>query len=212
MTARTAAKPLPPSSIDVVPATPDRWPDVQAIMAGNADPGDERGCWCQAPRGRVTGSGSDPSARPQALREQLAEDPPAGLLAYVDGEVVGWIGFAPRPLLPRLERSRTIPKLDDIPVWAVLCFRIRVGFRRRGVATALLAALVDYARKQGAPGLEAYPIDAAGQRLDAGFSFVGLVSMFEKAGFETVAETSAHSAGRERILMRRMFGQRARGS
>jgi len=174
-------------------------------MSGSADADDERGCWCQAPRGRVSGSGADPSVRPRALREQLAEDPPAGLLAYIDGEVAGWVGFAPRPLLPRLERSRTIPKLDDIPVWAVVCFRIRVGFRRRGVATKLLAGLVEYAREHGAPGLEAYPIDAAGQRLDPGFSFVGLVSMFDKAGFETVAQTSAHSAGRERVLMRRMF-------
>ena len=207
MSPRASAVLLPATSIEVVPATPDRWSDVRTIMAGDADPDDERGCWCQAPRGRVTGSGSDPSARPRALLEQLAEDPPAGLLAYVDGEVAGWIGFAPRSLLPRLERSRTIPKLDAIPVWAVLCFRIRVGYRRRGVATALLAGLVDYARDHGAPGLESYPIDAGGQRLDAGFSFVGLVSMFDKAGFETVGETTAHSAGRKRVLMRRMFAE-----
>ena len=205
-TASRSTAALPAASIEIVPATQDRWDDVRIIMAGNVDPDDERGCWCQAPRGRVRGHGSDPSARPRALLEQLAEDPPAGLLAYVDGEVAGWIGFAPRPWLPRLERSRTIPKLDDIPVWAVLCFRIRVGYRRRGVANALLAGLVDEAREHGAPGLEAYPIDAGGQRLDAGFSFVGLVSMFEKAGFETVAETSAHSAGRPRVVMRRMFG------
>jgi len=206
---RASRSALPAASIEVVPASPDRWADVRTIMAGSAEPEDERGCWCQAPRGRVSGSARDPSVRPRALLEQLAEKPPAGMLAYVDGQVAGWIGFAPRPLLPRLERSRTIPRLDDIPVWAVLCFRIRVGFRRRGVATALLRGLVDYAREHGAPGLEAYPIDAGGQRLDAGFSFVGLVSMFEKAGFETVAETSAHSAGRERVLMRRMFGGRA---
>ena len=193
------------SAVEVWPATPDRWPDVRIIMTGNADPDDERGCWCQAPRGRVRGNASDSSARPRALREQLAADPPAGLLAYIDGEVAGWVGFAPRPLLPRLERSRTIPKLDDVPVWSVVCFRIRVGYRRRGVAGALLAHLVDYATEHGAPGLEAYPIDAGGQRLDPGFSFVGLVSMFEKAGFQTVAATSAHSAGRERVVMRRMF-------
>lgn len=209
MKPRASATSPPAASVEVVPATPDRWSDVRTIMAGNAEPGDERGCWCQAPRGRVTGSDSDPSARPRALLEQLAEDPPAGLLAYVAGEVAGWVGFAPRPLLPRLARSRTIPKLDDIPVWAVLCFRIRVGYRRRGVATALLAGLVVYAREHGAPGLEGYPIDADGQRLDAGFSFVGLVSMFENAEFETVGETSAHSAGRERVLMRRMFAESA---
>jgi GNAT superfamily N-acetyltransferase len=193
----------PAASVVVVPATGDRWDDVVTVM-GVSD--GERGCWCQAPRGRVpSGRGAAPGIRPAALREQLDEDPPAGMLAYVDGEVAGWIGFAPRDRMPRLERSRTIPKLDDLAVWSIVCFRIRVGYRRRGVATALLDGLVEYARAHAAPGLEAYPIDAAGQRLDVSFSFVGFVSMFERAGFEQVAETSAHSAGRERVVMRRMF-------
>ena len=213
MSAGRSGEPLQPGAIEVVPATADRWDDVVTIMAGpagGADDGDERGCWCQAPRGRVPGGrAAAPGARPAGLRAQLAEDPPAGLLAYVDGEVAGWLGFGPRPMLPRLERSRTIPRLDDLPVWAILCFKIRVGYRRRGVASALLAALVAYAREQGAPGLEAYPIDAGGRRLDVSFSFVGLVSMFEKAGFEAVAATTARSAGRERIVMRRMFGPTA---
>ena len=59
-----------------------------------------------------------------------------GMLAYVDGEVAGWCGFGPRHRLPRLERSRTIPKVDDVAVWSILCFNIRVGYRRRGVASA----------------------------------------------------------------------------
>ena len=73
------------------------------------------------------------------------------MLAYVDGEVAGWLGFGPRPLLPRLARSRTIPTVDDVPVWSILCFNIRVGYRRKGVATALLDGLVDYARRSGHP-------------------------------------------------------------
>jgi GNAT superfamily N-acetyltransferase len=201
----------PRAGIEVVPARADRWADVATIMGGDG-PAGELGCWCQAPRGRVSSRGYGTAAlgsRRDALREQLDEEPPAGLLAYVDGDVAGWIGFAPRPRLPRLERSRTIPKIDDAAVWSIVCFRIRVGFRRRGVATALLAGLVGYAREHGAPGLEAYPIDAAGRRLDAGFSFVGLVSMFEKGGFEVVGSTTARSAGRERIVMRRMFAEEA---
>ena len=189
------------ADIVVVPATPDRWDDVLTLM-GDTDVG----CWCQAPRGRVaSGRNAPPGVRRAALKDQLGEDPPAGLVAYVGDEVAGWIGFGPRPLLPRLERSRTIPKVDDEPVWAILCFRIRTGYRRKGVARALLDALVTYARDHGAPGLEAYPIDAAGERLDVSFSYVGFVSMFEKAGFEVVTETDAHSAGRPRVLMRRMF-------
>jgi GNAT superfamily N-acetyltransferase len=189
-------------AIDVVPATADRWPDVVTLLGGNGD----RGCWCQAPRGRAVGYGkSRPSVRREALRAQLDEDPPAGMLAYVDGEVAGWCGFGPRLALPRLQRSRTIPKVDDLPVWSILCFNVRVGYRRRGVAAALLAGVVDFARRSGAPGVEAYPIDPEGGRVDTGFGYVGVTPMFEKAGFRRVVETSAHSDNRPRILMRLEF-------
>jgi len=102
-------------------------------------------------------------------------------------------------------RSRTIPAIDDKAVWSILCFRIRVGYRRRGVATALLDGVVDYARRSGAPGVEAYPIDPEGARLDVSFSYVGLTPMFDKLGFRRVLETSAHSARRPRWLMRLDF-------
>jgi GNAT superfamily N-acetyltransferase len=188
--------------IEVVPATPDRWPDVVTILGASGD----RGCWCQAPRGRVGGGrSSPPGARRAALREQLAEDPPAGMLAYVDGEVAGWCGFGPRPSLPRLVRSRTIPAIDDAAVWSILCFNVRVGFRRRGVAAALLDGVVAHARQSGAPGVEAYPIDPEGGRVDVSFGYVGVTSMFEKAGFRRVVETTARSDRRPRILMRLDF-------
>jgi GNAT superfamily N-acetyltransferase len=191
-----------PPAIDVVPATPDRWDDVVTILGRGGDVG----CWCQAPRGIAVGYGkSKPGARRAALRDQLEDEPPAGMLAFVDGEVAGWCGFGPRPRLPRLQRSRTIPKVDDAPVWSVLCFNVRPGFRRRGVAAALLEGVVDYARRSGAPGVEAYPIDPEGGRVDVSFGYVGVTPMFEKLGFERIVETTAHSDRRPRILMRLMF-------
>jgi GNAT superfamily N-acetyltransferase len=190
------------TGIEVVPATPDRWADVATIMGGNG----EIGCWCQAPRGFDSGRGTrEPGRRPRLLREQLAGEPPAGMLAYVDGQVAGWCGFGVRTELPRLMRSRTIPAIDEKPVWAILCFNIRVVYRRRGVASALLDGVVEYARRSGAPGVEAYPIDPEGARLDVGFSYVGLTPMFEKLGFRRVLETSARSARRPRWLMRLDF-------
>ena len=186
------------TSIEVVPATPDRWGDVVKVLGGDGD----RGCWCQAPRGFASGWNSGPGVRRELLRAQLEEDPPAGMLAYVDGEVAGWCGFGVRPRLPRLERSRTIPKIDDTPVWAILCFKIRVGYRRRGVASALLDGVIDFARRSGAPGIEAYPIDPGGGRVDSGFGYVGLTPMFEKAGFKRIVETAAKSDRKPRILMR----------
>ena len=144
-------------AIEVVPATPERWADVVTLLGGNGD----KGCWCQAPRGRAAGFGkAAPGSRRHALRSQVEhDDPPPGLLAYVDGEVAGWCGFGPRPELPRLVHSRTIPAIDDQPVWSIVCFNVRVGYRRQGVASALLDGVVELARRSGAPGVEAYPID-----------------------------------------------------
>jgi len=191
----------PPSTrIEVAPATADRWPDVLAVMSAN---GGDRGCWCQYYRwssgdfGRLGSGGGR-----RALERQVTDGPPPGLLAYFDGQPVGWCGIGARPTLERLVRSRTIPAIDDVPVWSIVCFLVRPGFRRRGVTRALIDGVIALAREAGAPGVEAYPIDAEGQRLDVTLSYVGFRSTFEMAGFRTVLETAAHSAGRPRWLMR----------
>ncbi len=130
---------------------------------------------------------------------------PPGFLAYLDGQPAGWCGVALRSEAPRLQESRTLPAIDDAPVWAIGCFRIRPGFRRRGVATALLDGVVAAARAAGAPGVEAYPVDPGGRRIDTSFGYVGLASMFDAAGFRRVVETGGHSAGLPRILVRLDF-------
>jgi GNAT superfamily N-acetyltransferase len=188
------------TDLRVVPTTADRWPDVEALLGG----GGERGCWCQAWRGADAAFGrGEPGRNRLLLRSQVEAGGPApGLIAYLDGQPLGWCGLGPRAAMPRLARSRTIPAVDDLPVWAIGCFNVRVGYRRQGVARALLAGAVAYAREMGAPAIEAYPIDPEGRRIDVAFGFVGFTSMFEAAGFRRVVLTSAHSAGRPRWLMR----------
>ena len=193
----TAAVP----AIRVVPASEERWDDVALLLDGEA--GAERGCWCQSWRGKDAVAKASGETRPETRRRQLGGDaPPPGFVAYVGDEAVGWVGVSVRGRTPRLDHSRTIPAIDDQPVWAIGCFRIRPGHRRQGVATALLDGVVEAAKAMGAPGIEAYPIDPAGQRVDAGFAFVGLASMFDRAGFRRVLETQGHSAGLPRLLVR----------
>lgn len=190
------------ADLTIVPATPDRWDDIAILLDGDVD----RGCWCQPWRGAAGGYGAaDPGSRPAALRAQLEGPVPPGFLAYIGAEPAGWCGVVVRTEAPRLARSRTIPAIDDQPVWAIGCFRIRVGYRRRGVARALLAHVVEAAREAGAPAVEAYPIDPEGRRVDVGFAYVGIASMFDAAGFRRVLETGAHSAGLPRILVRLDF-------
>ncbi len=188
-------------TIEIRPATLDRWDDVRLIL----DADGETGCWCQSWRGVDAIARASGETRPETLRRQLQADPPPGYLAYLDGEPVGWVGVSVRTSTPRLVGSRTIPAIDDRPVWASGCFRIRGGYRRRGVAAALLDGVVEAAERAGAPGVEAYPIDPAGRRVDVGFAFVGIASMFDRAGFRRVLETGARSANLPRVLVRLDF-------
>jgi GNAT superfamily N-acetyltransferase len=137
-----------------------------------------------------------------ALRDQCAADPVPGVVAYLGDVPVGWCGFGPRSAMRRLERSRTIPAIDGQPVWSIVCFDVRPGYRRRGVANALLAGAIEYADSHGAVGLEAYPTDPGGTRRDATFSYTGFTGMFEAAGFRRVIETASHADRLPRWLMR----------
>jgi GNAT superfamily N-acetyltransferase len=186
------------AAVEIIPATVDRWEDVTLLL----DVSGEAGCWCQAWRGLDTKALSGGRSRPELLREQMEDDPPPGYLAYLDGVPVGWIGVGVRTKTPRLMNSRTIPAIDDLPVWSIGCFRIRPGYRRQGIATALLAGVIEAAKAAGAPGVEAYPIDPEGRRVEVGAGFVGIASMFDAAGFRRVQVTGGHSGGLSRLLVR----------
>jgi GNAT superfamily N-acetyltransferase len=193
----------PAATLEIVRATTDRWSDVNQLLDGS----DEIGCWCQPWRGFDTRALSGGRSRRELLRGQMEGGPPApGYIAYLEGVPVGWIGVSVRTDTPRLMSSRTIPAIDDLPVWSIGCFRIRTGYRRRGVARALLDAVVEAARHAGAPGVEAYPIDSEGRRVDVGAGFVGIASMFDAAGFRRVLVTDAHSGRLPRLLVRLDFG------
>jgi GNAT superfamily N-acetyltransferase len=187
------------AEVIVVPAAPTHWPDVETLLGGDED----RGCWCQYWRLSSAGySARGSGGGPRLMRARLESAPAPGMIAYLDSAAIGWCGIGPRAEMERLARSRTIPRLDEKAVWSIVCFLVRVGYRRRGVARALLDGVIAYARDRGAAGLEAYPIDPEGRRVDVAFAYVGTTSMFERAGFRRVVETASRSAGRPRWLMR----------
>lgn len=190
-------------TVKVLPATPEHWPGIDEFFARNP-------CWCQAWRvsagayGRGTRAGLEKRSakRREALHTQLGNQSPPGVIAYHEEKVVGWCGFGPRSEMERLVRSRTIPFVDDLPVWSIVCFLIRPGYRRQGVAHALLRGAIECARAHKVPALEAYPVDAGDKRIDVTFAYVGIRAMFEQEGFRKIVETSARSAGLPRLLMR----------
>ncbi|MHA6669052.1 GNAT family N-acetyltransferase [Homoserinimonas sp. A447] len=164
-------------------------------------------CWCLSWRlsskenRELTGTG-----RADKVRDLAARDHAPGVLAYLDGEVAGWAGVSPRAELYPIANSRKIPQVDGLPVWSIWCVRVRPGYRKRGITSALIDGAVEYARACGAPAVESYPVDNGDQRVDMTMAFVGTRAMFERAGFTKVADTDSVSGGIPRILMRRMLG------
>ena len=191
-------------SIEIAPATAERFPDVAAVL-GPKNPTSSV-CWCLSHRlDAKTNRSLIGPARGEYVRELCSRPVAPGVLAYEDGEVAGWAAVAPRSELP-FDRSRKIPHVDDLPVWSAWCIRVKPGHRGRGIAHALLEGAVAYAREQGAPAVEGYPVDNRGEKVDLTMAYVGTRTLFEDAGFGKAADTDSVSGGFPRVLMRRNFG------
>jgi GNAT superfamily N-acetyltransferase len=187
-------------SIEVVPATAERFEDVATIL-GPRNP-QSSVCWCLSHRlDSKTNRELVGPARGEYVRMLCSRDVAPGVLAYDDGVVAGWAAVAPRSELP-FSRSTKIPHVDDLPVWSVWCIRVRPGHRGKGISRAALEGAVEYARSKGAPAVEGYPVDNAGRKVDLTMAYVGTRALFERAGFVKAADTDSVSGGYPRVLMR----------
>jgi GNAT superfamily N-acetyltransferase len=195
-------------AVTVVPANEASWEDLQAVFGRR---GDAALCQCQRFKlGPRESFGSFPAEeRAVRLRMQTnSGDPEAGttsgLVAYADGEPVGWCAVEPRTAYSGLVRvfrvpwvGRTESKADD-SVWAVTCIFIRAGYRRRGFSRSLVRAAIDFARERGARALEGYPmLTGPGEEITWGEIHVGARSMFADTGFTEVSHPTPR-----RVVMR----------
>ena len=100
--------------------------------------------------------------------------------------------LGPREMFDRLENSVTLRRVDDEPVWSVVCFYVHPTAKRQGVARALLAGAEALAARHGARLVEAYPVGPKQINLDA---YTGYAPMYEAAGYDIVRR-----AGRRTVM------------
>ena len=194
--------------LTVVPANEASFEDLQTVFGTR---GSAAYCQCQRYklRPREAFAKFPVEERAHRLRTQTECGHPkskttSGLVAYLDGEPVGWCAVEPRTAYPGLIRNSPVPwkgrtedKTDD-SVWAVTCVFARAGSRRRGIGYALARAAVDFARERGARALEAYPLlTKPGDDITWGELNVGTRSMFEAAGLAQVSHPT-----KRRVVMR----------
>jgi GNAT superfamily N-acetyltransferase len=126
----------------------------------------------------------------EAMKALVAAGEVPGILAYRDGEPIGWCAVAPREHYPALERSRVLRPIDDTPVWSISCLFIDRRYRRQGISVELLKAAVDHVRTCGGTTVEGYPVEPRKDDMPAAFAWTGLASAFLRAGFVEAARGS----------------------
>jgi len=175
-------------TLEVHLLTPERWEHLERLFGPRGACG---GCWCMW--WRLTAKEFERQKGEEnrrAMKRKVKSGEVPGLLAYHDGEPVGWCSVAPREAYPRLERSRVLKRVDDQPVWSVVCFYVAKQYRRRGVTRELLEASIDYVRDRGGTILEGYPTEPKSERAPDLFLYHGIPSVFAEAGFVEVARRS----------------------
>ncbi|HKO33980.1 MAG TPA: GNAT family N-acetyltransferase [Candidatus Limnocylindria bacterium] len=190
----------PRPEVKVVAVTPDHWPDVVDLFTRKGPRGGTPmtdGCWCQfwLLRGKEA---SDKWGAPgrRRLRAEVGRGTEPGLLAYVDGVPVGWCRIGPREMFDRLEHSATLRRVDDEPVWSVVCFYVHPRAKRMGVASALLKGAEEAAARHGARLVEAYPVGPKQINLDA---YTGYAPMYEAAGYDIVRRAGRRTVVRKQV-------------
>jgi len=191
----------PAGELAVRPLTAERWEDFETLFGPRGACG---GCWCMwwrethAEFERLKGEGN----RREMRRIVFSGEVP-GIIGYIDGAPAAWCSVAPRERFPRLERSRVLKRIDDEPVWSVVCFFIAKRHRKTGLSRRMLEAAVRYAAGRGAEIVEGYPVEPANGSTADVFAYTGLASVFRAAGFTESARRSE-----TRPIMRKRTGKR----
>jgi GNAT superfamily N-acetyltransferase len=198
------------AEVRIVPITPAQLADLDTLFAR----GDPRTCQCAYLRlthadYAHTSPAEHRDVHHRAVRRAARAKRAAGLLAYDDAGPVGWVSFGPREEFARIVASPVLQPVDDTEVTSVVCFVIAPRARRRGVARALLDAVIAYAGEHDLGVLEAYPVDRD-ERAPGAELWRGPRRIYEAAGFTVAATRRANATARPQLIMRRTVGPGSR--
>jgi GNAT superfamily N-acetyltransferase len=174
--------------LSTLPLTVGHWPDLVRLFGERGACG---GCWCmwwRLPRKQYEEQKGEMNK--QAMHALLEAGEMPGLLGYIAGEPVAWCAIQPRHAYPGMERSRTLARVDEQPVWSVVCLFVARKYRRKSISIQMLLEAVDHARKHGASVVEGYPVEPKSGRMPDAFAWTGTAKAYHEAGFVEVARNS----------------------
>ena len=175
-------------SLEVRPVTKENRAEFEAFFSS---PGAPHYCWCMVwRRTSAEAKQNTPAGRKTQMLGRIGAGVPVGLLAYRDGEAVGWVSVAPRDTYRNLGGSAAEA---GEKIWSIVCFYVPRKLRGEGLVRKLIAAAVAHAKENGASIVEAYPVPPEAPS----YRFMGFIPVFTEAGF-----TDVGMAGKRRHAMR----------
>lgn len=170
------------SRFNFFPVTKENWKDFESLFG---EKGACAGCWCMS--WLLTKKDFDANqgaGNKKKMKKLVDNNTKPGILAYFKDEPVGWCAVAPREKYIRMENSRVLQRIDDNPVWSVVCFFIHKNYRRQGLSVELLNAAKAFVKMNKGKIIEGYPVEPSSGKTADVFAWTGLASAFRKAGFK----------------------------
>jgi len=169
--------------VKVLPLVPDRWKDLESVVGSTGD----SGCWCMWWRlGDEEFEEQRGEPNKIALKHIVDSGKAPGVIAYVGNQPAGWCSIGPRQDFARLESSFLFGKVDDKPVWSIVCYYVNRAFRGRGLMEHLTRGALELAASQGVHIVEAYPVELAEGSSSSG-AYTGIAAVLRRLGFVDVA-------------------------
>lgn len=144
------------------------------------------GCYCHYPLhdpARIDWHAQTAQANRAAITARIQDGTAGGVLAYRDGQVVGFCNAGPWRQFPML---RDVPQDAPDTVGVIFCFIVAPEARGQGVARALLEAACERFRTMGLAAAQAKPRREAQGDAE---NHLGPLSLYLDAGFRVVTET-----------------------
>ena len=171
-----------------MPLKKETWKDFEGLFGERGACG---GCWCMSWRLKKAEFDKSKGVGNKSLMKKLVEkNNEIGILAYLNDKPIGWCSVAPREDFIRLNNSKVLGRIDNKPVWSIVCFFINKNYRKMGLSAEILKGVIDYCKSKGAAILEGYPAEPYSENMPAAFAWTGFPAAFIKAGFKEAERRS----------------------